>query len=445
MRIVGLAIFLASLPVFYSLMSGPIANRRIGWFAIGLVPFLIGPLHLDVSIMSWAYWPGYVKGMIVSLLDSLALAILLTTRSSRTSQPLLWAYVAFLIGSAVASFFATTWLASFFFSWQLARAILLFAAVSRVAAHPEGMKQIIGGLAAAGAIEAVYCLTQRAQGVMQTSGTLGHQNLLGMCNHFVLLLSLAAMLSGDRRRLPLIGVVAGSIVVMLTGSRATVGLAGIGIVLLVGLSVLRRPTPFKMRVAGIGVALLAIGTPIAYAAVQHRAQSQMSSSDGERVAFENAARAMWNDHPMGVGGNQYVVKANADGYSERAGVSWSAGSRSANVHNTYLLIGAETGYLGFVTFVILLLAGVGCSLRLAWARPRGPSGEIALGVGVLVAVVAMHCFYEWVFVVWIVQYLFAIALGIAAGINVQRQTLARRGRELERPPAVNQRLAAATG
>lgn len=420
MRIVGLAFFVLSLPLFYSLMRGPIANRRKGWFAIGLAPFIISYLHLDVSIIPWAFWPGYVKGMIVSLLDSLAVAILLTTSPKRGSKALLWAYLTFLACSAVSTLFASTGLASFFFSWQLARMILVFAAVSRVAATPAGVRQIVGGMAAGIAFQALFSISQRASGVMQAGGTLGHQNLLGMCTHFALLLSLAAMLAGDRRKLPLFGFIGGIIAVMLTGSRATIGLAGAGVVLLVLLSLLRRPTAFKMRVAGIGLAMIAAGAPIAYTTVHHRVAAALDSSDEERVAFERAARAMWADYPMGVGGNQYVVKANTEGYSDRAGVSWQSGSRATNVHNTYLLWGAETGYLGISSYITLLMTTIFLALHLAWLRPRGPEGEIALGAAVALIVVALHCFYEWIFVSWQVQYLFAITLGLVAGLSAQR-------------------------
>lgn len=426
MRIIGLAVFAFSLPLFYALMNGSPAIRRYGWFAIGLAPFIIGYAHLEVSIVSWAFWPGYVKGMIVSLLDSLAIAILLTTRSAPGGKLLLWAYLGYLVCSGVASLFATPAMASFLFSWQLARAILVFAAVTRVARLPDGARQIIGGLSAGVAFQAVFSIIQRLQGVTQASGTMGHQNLLGLATHFALLLSLASMLAGDRRWLPKIGVIGGGIAVILTGSRATTGLAGAGLVVLVILSLLRHRTAFKMRVAGIGLAVLLAGAPIAYLTLEHRFATQSDAGDyDERKAFETAARAMWTDHPMGVGANQYVVKANTGGYSTRAGVAWVSSSRNANVHNTYLLIGAETGYLGLVSFILLFALAIVSALRLAWARPRGPSGEIALGAAVTLIVVALHCLYEWVFVTWIIQYLFAITLGLVAGLGVERRAMLR--------------------
>ena len=96
-------------------------------------------------------------------------------------------------------------------------------------------------------------------------------------------------------------------------------------------------------------------------------------------AFERAAKSMWRDHPMGVGANQYVVVANSEGYSARAGVIWNWASRSANVHNMYLLAAAETGWPGFLTFIALLLIPTIRGLVFAFRNRCGPRGEIVLG------------------------------------------------------------------
>lgn len=437
MRFIGLAIIILSIPLFHALMRGPLTNRRIGWFCVGLAPYAIAAFRMDVALVSWAMWPGYVKGIIVSLLDTLALAIVLTHREKLPGRPLLWPYLLFMAGTAVATVFATPMEASVFFTWQVARGILVFVAVSKITSRPDGLRYLIGGLAAGIALQTVYALQQRAHGIVQVSGTLGHQNLLGMCTHFALFLSLAAMLAGDRRWLIKLGIACALIVVVLTGSRATTVLAGVGVIALILLSLIRRPTPRKMRAAAIGfVSLLAVA-PVALMTMESRFEgSSMMASGDERAAFENAARAMWTDYPMGVGANQYVIKANVEGYSERGGVTWVSGSRGANVHNTYLLLGAETGYLGLGSFLVLLIGAIWRSLRLAWAKPRTGSGEVALGAAVTLCVIAAHLFYEWVFVTWVVQYLFAITLGVISGIAKQQQaenvpTRGRPGRQVD--------------
>ncbi|WP_375391693.1 O-antigen ligase family protein [uncultured Sphingomonas sp.] len=430
LRYIGLVVALVSIPLFYEWMRGTPAQRRAGWFAVGALPFVMSVFHLSVAVIPWAMWPGYVKGVIVTLLDTLALAIILTDQEKTGKTPLLWAYLLFMGGTAASLLFARPAEASVFFDWQLACCILVFMAVSKLAVRREGVRAVVGGLAAASCVEGCYSLVQRAHGVGQATGTMVHQNLLGLCMHFALFLSLAALLAGDRRPLIKAGIAGALVAVALTGSRATTALAGSGVLMLLLLSVVRRPTAAKMRIVAVGLGAMLIAAPVGYLTLEHRFNGgPILTSDDERAAFERAARAMWSDHPMGVGANQFVVRANADGYYDRAGVSWVSTSRGANVHNTYLLIGAETGYLGLGTFLILLLSAIGSAFRLAWAKPRDFDGEMALGAGVALVVVGLHCFYEWVFVTGTPQYLFAITLGLISALSKRR---AREDRERRR-------------
>jgi O-antigen ligase len=145
-----------------------------------------------------------------------------------------------------------------------------------------------------------------------------------------------------------------------------------------------------------------------------------SNGYDERAAFEKAAHLMIQDHSMGVGANEYVLVANTQGYSNRAGVIPAPGSRSANVHNVYLLIAAETGMLGLASFVVLLVYSIFSAFRLAWAKPRFRYSQLALAVGVTLAAIGAHNFVEWIFVTEGMQYLFAICLGSIIGLRRQR-------------------------
>ena len=139
---------------------------------------------------------------------------------------------------------------------------------------------------------------------------------------------------------------------------------------------------------------------------------------------------------MGVGANQYVVVANTQGYSERAGVIWNWNSRSAHVHNTYLLVAAETGWLGLITFVSLLIAGIVQGLRYAFKDRRDPRGDIVLGCTMAIVTATGQIFYEWVFVTYQAQYVFVISLGIIAGlIRARKAERAAAGRSAQSPLA----------
>jgi hypothetical protein len=139
----------------------------------------------------------------------------------------------------------------------------------------------------------------------------------------------------------------------------------------------------------------------------------------ERAAFTTAAMMMLSDHPMGVGANNFVVIANSKGYFERAGVAGVLGSRSANVHNAFLLAATETGYLGLFTFILMLAHPVILASRYGWRARGDKRGDLLLGLAFVLVLVYVHSLFEWVFFLFWFQYTFAVALGLIAGLTNQ--------------------------
>lgn len=422
MRFIALAIFLMAIPVLQSLMRQDERYRHAIWAAFGALPFVTGAWHLDASIISWAMWPGYVKGMILSLLDATAVAVILATPSSRARTPFVWLLAIYIATAALSIFVAELKQASFFYVWQLARMILVFFAASRIATRPQGALYMMYGVMAGTLLQAAVALSQRFHGVAQSAGTMAHQNSLGMAMHFALYPSLALLLAGRRDKLLLFGCPAALLAVVLTGSRATIGLAVMGVAVLILLSMLHRPSSRKSGMVAVGIVAMILASPLAYTALSARLTvDSISSSDKERGAFKRAAWMIIDDHPFGIGANEYVVVANTGGYSERAGVIWNAGSRATNVHNTYLLMTAELGYLGGAAFILLMALPPLIVLRTFWKKRGDPNSELALGVAVSLAAVAAHCIYEWIYVTDAIQYLHVTSLGVAAGFMRQRQ------------------------
>jgi O-antigen ligase len=305
---------------------------------------------------------------------------------------------------------------------QLFRVLLVFAAVASFAGQPGAVRWLCIGLALGAIFQGVMTIEQKFSGAVQASGTMGHQNLLGLMLHFVTLPLLALLLAGERNKLIMLGVLAALIAVALGVSRGAIGFVSLGIVLLFLLSMLRRPTAHKWKIVGLVV-------PVTVSSIQERfvSRSVYEGPDGERLAFERAAKMMWDDHPLGVGANQYVVTANAQGYSARAGVIWNYASRSTNVHHLYLLTGAEMGWLGLVALLAFLAWPVMRGLHFAFRYRRDPRGDIVLGASVAIFVTALHGLIEWVLVTGHAQYVLAISMGIIAGsIRQHRRDLAVR-------------------
>lgn len=417
MRFVGLVLILLSFPLMLSWLKSYPRQRKWAYFVIGIAPFVMSSLNLDVAIINWAGWPGYAKGMIVSTLDALALAIILTSRRPFQNLPMLGVFVAYLVAVTLSIAASAMPTSSSFYAFQMLRMLLVFVAVASIMRDPKAIRWLAMGLAVGAMYQAGVTVDQKFSGVVQASGTMGHQNLLGLMLHFVTLPLLALLLAGERSKIVMLGVLCSLLAVALGASRGAIGFVAIGMVLLFLLSLARQATPHKWKMLGLAALALTVVVPVTLGTLKDRfGDSPIEvSADGERQAFERAATEMWADHPMGVGANQYVVTANTQGYSARAGVIWNYGSRAAHVHNMYLLTAAETGWLGLLTLCSLLFWTIFRAVTFAFNNRLDPRGDLVLGAAIAIFVTALHGYYEWVFVMYQAQYVFAISMGIIAG------------------------------
>jgi hypothetical protein len=127
-----------------------------------------------------------------------------------------------------------------------------------VRAVPALMTGMVAGLL----FQAVVVIWERfASGILQASGTLSHQNMLGMMCQFVVFPLFALVLNREKGWLPTVGTLAAVIVQVLTVSRATVGLSVFGYVAMYLLSSARKWTSRKAQILLISVAAVAVLAP----------------------------------------------------------------------------------------------------------------------------------------------------------------------------------------
>src|SRR5262249_1805497 len=150
------------------------------------------------------------------------LALCLYLSSPRSQHRLAFRY-SMLLYFLAAVFSASQALApmmSLFYPWQLARMFLVYATVSKGCSDSRVMWALLKGMAAAVMAEAALVLWQRfGLGLLQTGGTLGHQNLLGLMSHLVILPFFALLLAGRRGVLPVAVVLTGAVIDVSTASR----------------------------------------------------------------------------------------------------------------------------------------------------------------------------------------------------------------------------------
>ena len=403
---------------------------------LGLMPFIVVP-GLYVAPVSWAQWPGPVKGIEVSLVDGISLAMILATPRIRIPLALKLSFGVISVAVVISSIASYQLMPALFYAWQLFRTVLLFVAVTRVCATVrDAPLAIVTGLGLGLCYEAVLAFIQYTSGVAKPGGNLGHSNFLGLATHFVLYPSLAMLLAGRRTAFFSVVVAASVLIALVGGSRATLGLVGIGMLLALAASLRHRSNSRKYAAAGLVLVLLIVATPATIASLDYRTEDAKISSDLERKDMKDAARMIIADHPMGIGANQYVLVANIGGYSERAGVPWNTSSRDAPVHNVYYLVSAELGLVGLVGLLAVLSTLIVTAFTSIRKHLSDPRSELIPGLFVTLIMVTIHISYEWVFMHFVIHYLFAIAAGLLIGLKyaLRLSAAARPPRQMRTAP-----------
>ena len=389
-------------------------------FAIGILPFLLSRFNLMASPIAWPFWFGAVKGFDVSLLDSIAIAVILATKPVRTPIALKISLGIYLTGAIVATIAGTPGLrmASIFYDWQVVRAALVYMAVSRACvANPKVPIGILMGMGAGLGWQAVVAMQEHFQGKLQAGASFGHQNLLGMASHFAVFPAIALLLAGYYNKQCMAIIASALLVDFAGGSRATIGLFAIGLLVTLALSIWRRSTGRKSAVAGGLVVLLVVAMPILLTAIDRRPDQIRSDSNLERQLMIKASKMIIADNPLGIGPNRYIVVANAGGYSDRAGMAWNKANRSSPVHNTYYLVTAELGWIGLIGLLGLYGSLLSFGLSAIKSAPPGLHGEMLPGVMGTLIVIMAHSYYEWISMYFHIHYLFAMSVGLLVGLK----------------------------
>jgi len=410
----GLTFALAAvLPISLWLRRNPRYAPWI-WTTIGFLPFVLETGHLYMAAIAWSGWPGFVKGAEFSVIDALVLALYFTLPKSTRALPFRLSMV-FYFGTVLLSV-AQSEIPEvvFFYCWQLARMFLIYVVVARACADSRVALAVLKGVAIGIMMEAGIVVWQRfALGMLQTPGNLDHQNMVGMMSLFAVFPFFALVLAGRGGKFPLFVSAAALIAQVLTVSRAAIGIAAFGYAILFVISALQRWTSRKALILAAGVAAAIALAPLVMSSIERRGNLQIEDSDASRTTLTDEAMNIIADHPLGIGADQYVNFAQQNGYRQPT-VNWGV-----MVHDVYLLVGAETGYLGLAAFVIFLLTPMVTAFRSGWCNRGSPAGDLLLGLGMALLTVYIQGLFEFEFLQVLPQYAFAIEVGVVAGLAQQ--------------------------
>jgi len=418
MKFVFLAIaVLAVWPIALLLRAQP-RFRPVFWTFVGLIPFIATFFRLQVAFVSWGdFWRGHAFAVEVALFDLLMISAYLSLqfRPATFSHVPFVIYVLAVFQSILHAEFAT---ASMFFFTQTLRIYLAVFVISKCAIDISVSMALLRGLGLGIVIQAVMVTWQRVVlHTVQPSGTFGHQNILGMSAHFVVYPHFALAIMARRGLIHLLAPLAGAWIVANSASRGAVGFFGMGVTATYLLTALGRWTMRKTVVTAAGILGALILAPVVINAFMRRLSVNPMQEDvyDERGAFNRAALAILDQFPFGVGANHYVYVAKTYGYALRAGVVPVEANLGTVVHNAYLLMAAETGYIGLVSFLVMLLYPLTVALVVGLMNRNTTDGALLLGVGISLLAVYMHSYFEWILFNSEIQYLLAITFGLAFG------------------------------
>lgn len=417
MRFVAVGIILASLPVFIACLSRYRNCRDLALGALGVLLFLSGELQVDAAIITWPLWPGTATGLLISPMDTLSLALIFTRARSRSYVPFLFLALIYTLPFLLSVLVSFNPMASAFVSFQALRVIIMFVAVAGEVHRPRALRNLLTGIAIGLLIHSGFVLFDKISGVVQAKGAMIHQNVLGMMVELSVIPLIVALMAGEQRKLIYAGTVAGLFILASGGSRAAMTLTGVGIVLVILLELIRRPTVRKLKLVTLALLMAAVIVPVGLGTLKERfGEAPVTlESDEQRPAFERAAKAMSKDYPLGVGANNYVSIANTRGYSLNAGVDWGGNNLTAPVHNSYLLMRAETGWFGQLVMLLLLTWPIYAGLRLAFSDRGSPSSAMGSAVATAFAITALHNNYEYAWHYEVVQRIFFANLAMLSG------------------------------
>jgi hypothetical protein len=409
-------------PAVFGLIHSDRRNLVRICFLLGASILLAGP-SLWAAPIAWPTWPAAIKGTEISFVDSIALALFLSTPKVRIPPSIKISYLLIWVALFISTCVAYNRIAALFYVWEFLRATLLFLAIGRVCANePRAAIAFISGLCVGMIGEAVWVALQYVQHVERPGGSFGHSNTMGIAANFAVFPALALMLGTRRWILPSAAVLSGLACAVFGGSRASMGLFAIGIFLTVVLSIVHKPSSRKYGMLGAMTLLVMAAAPAMIWSVGQRTVESTTSSDNDRAAMKDAASMIIADHPFGVGADQYVIIANIGGYSQRAGVPWNEANLRAPVHDSYYLITAELGFLGLAGMLAMLGSFIALGFGLLRRSLPEECSELVPGLLATTIIVAIQISYEFTFMEFMIHDLCAINAGILVAVMARKRS-----------------------
>jgi hypothetical protein len=426
--------------------------RNRGWerAALCLMLFMTSwqPGKVTLMIDSIETYRGHTKGFEYAHFDTLSLAILLASRWRSPPAFPRWPpgtglYMLYCFVATLSFFPALNKVYALMGIWKFTKAILWYAAAFHAFRDDDDLKWVMRTLAGMVIFQALVGLKMRfLEGSWQVKGWFEHQNPMAMwcylCCFPVLAWAFNPRTSKSDTALCLGGVAAGALLILLSVSRAGLGMFAVGCTGVTGMAWLRGPKPKTIGITSLGaLGALAAGL-LALDAFMARMAEVKSRDEAEdlRAIMIKQAKMMLHDSTFGIGWNNYGIADSLPYTYSQPLIDWDESRGFRIIEENYLanplteslywLILGETGYPGFFTYLLFLVATLHWAVRSSIYFRKSATGWFAGAVTIGLALQYYHGTVERVFsqtknlAIWL----------LLAGMMARLETLRRARRDL---------------
>jgi hypothetical protein len=378
-------------------------DRRMEDFAMGLLMFLLG-LKIDTTVLmldSIEWYRGVTKGYEFTMMEMLSVSLIFATLFNSKRKficlpmgTILW----FLyVGASSLSIFSALELNYVFMSiLKHAKVWLIVYAVANYVRSRRDVHVMLTGISIMLIYQFIIVAKMKwIDGFYQVRGLFEHQNPLAMFTYMAVLPLLAVAMSPAvskaRGLFYFFAFACSSIIVIASLSRAALAFFAMGSIAVVAAGFFDRISLRRMLTVGImafgGTFVLAMTADTIIARFNDDGNNASSET---RDVMNLASQAMITDKPLGVGWNNFGKAINhpypygdvIDDWNRDRGQKVDFDYAKGVVESHYWLLKAETGWPGYVTYMMFIIIVTSRTIPLIIMR-RG-SLEAAIAVGILV-------------------------------------------------------------
>ncbi|HWD18654.1 MAG TPA: O-antigen ligase family protein [Verrucomicrobiae bacterium] len=396
-----LACFMVGAPLAGFIMKG---RRKLQRIAFGLMCFmtisgLFGAAEWGLTLHDMPDYRGTARGFHfyfdVILAEALLLGMFLEApKKFRWVPPglgLYWLYV----GMSLLSIFSAlvplyVWMAA----WKAVEVIFIFVAAYNFLRTIEDLHLLLTSFVVTMLWELIAVLKLKyINHLYQIAGTFEHQNALAMYANLIGLVFLGVAVGPKQKRstLYLVGFLACCWIAECTLSRGGLVALGGGAAMVMVFSLADKITTRRLVVVSALLGVAVLGVAVAYRTIQDRFNATYNADSAmTRTLLNEASRAMLKDHPLGLGWNNYAVAINppyhygdvVDNYFKRMGEFSGVDKHKGIVESHYFLLLAETGYQGFVSYLLFIAFFLWLNVRAAFYFRYHILGAVSIGIAV---------------------------------------------------------------